>query len=218
MRCDGTVQRPGLSRTSASLVISNAFFCHENKAELVEQLAQYILRNPFSVEETMMESPADTVIYRSLLNPKINRNFEVFTPNDFLTAITQHIPDKGAQMVRYYGWYSKMRGQRQGAQNCGAPSAPLRTASRPHPRNCRRKSGATSSSKSGTPDPLICPKSQHRMRVIAVIDQRAVVKKILRHLGLWSVTPLLAPARAPPDANAGPWHNEPCDDVHPMPD
>ena len=60
-----------------------------------------------------LEWPADMVIYRSRLNAKINRNFEVFTATDFLAAITQHIPDKGAQMVRYYGWYSnKMRGQR----------------------------------------------------------------------------------------------------------
>jgi len=36
------------------------------------------------------------VIYRSRLNAKINRNFEVFTATDFLAAITQHIPDKGA--------------------------------------------------------------------------------------------------------------------------
>ena len=77
-------------------------------------LAQYILRNPFSVEKMTMEAPADMVIYRSRLNAKINRNFEVFTATDFLAAITQHIPDKGAQMVRYYGWYSnKMRGVRQ---------------------------------------------------------------------------------------------------------
>jgi len=40
-------------------------------------------------------------------------NFEVFTPCDFIAAITQHIPDKSFQLVRYYGWYSnKMRGQR----------------------------------------------------------------------------------------------------------
>jgi hypothetical protein len=39
------------------------------------------------------------------------RNFEVFTPTDFLAAITQHISDRGAQMVRYCGWYSNnMRG------------------------------------------------------------------------------------------------------------
>jgi hypothetical protein len=61
-----------------------------------------------------LESPGDLVIYRSRLNAKINRNFEVFTPTDFLAAITQHIPDKGVQMVRYYGWYSnKIRGLRQ---------------------------------------------------------------------------------------------------------
>jgi hypothetical protein len=85
----------------------------EAKADL-EDLAQYILRNPFSAEKMTLESPGDIVIYRSRLNAKINRNFEVFTPTDFLAAITQHIPDKGAQMVRYYGWYSnKMRGVRQ---------------------------------------------------------------------------------------------------------
>ena len=40
-------------------------------------------------------------------------NFEVFTPCDFIAAITQHIPDKSFQLVRYYGWYSnKMRGRR----------------------------------------------------------------------------------------------------------
>ena len=77
-------------------------------------LPAYILRNPFSVEKMTLESPGDIVIYRSRLNAKINRNFEVFTATDFLAAITQHIPDKGAQMVRYYGWYSnKMRGVRQ---------------------------------------------------------------------------------------------------------
>jgi hypothetical protein len=125
----------------------------EHKAEL-EHLAPYILRNPFSVEKMTLESPTDTVIYRSRLNPKINRNFEVFTPTDFLAAITQHIPDKGAQMVRYYGWYSnKMRGQRHRAQNGGAASAPLRPPSAPpppaklpsrrRPPSSPRKSGAT---------------------------------------------------------------------------
>ena len=50
-----------------------------------------------------------TVIYRSGMNPKIHRNFQIFTPCDFIAAITQHIPDKSFQLVRYYGWYSKRR-------------------------------------------------------------------------------------------------------------
>ena len=70
-----------------------------------------VLRNPFSVAKISLESPTDTVNYRSKLNPKINRNFEVFDPVDFLTIVSQHIPDQGVRMVRYCGLYSnKPRG------------------------------------------------------------------------------------------------------------
>ncbi len=67
-------------------------------------------------------------------------------------------------------------------------------------------------------DPLICPQCRQQMRVIAVIDQRLIIEKILRHLSQWNGTPPLAPARAPPDADTGPWTREPCEDVDPMPD
>jgi len=41
------------------------------------------------------------------------KNFEVYTAEKFIAAITQHIPEKSFQMVRYYGWYSnKPRGIR----------------------------------------------------------------------------------------------------------
>jgi hypothetical protein len=47
-----------------------------------------------------LESPGDVAINRFRLNTRINRNFEVFTPTDFLAAITRHILDKPVQMVR----------------------------------------------------------------------------------------------------------------------
>jgi hypothetical protein len=84
-----------------------------HQREDLERLAQYINRNPFSVEKMYVKERGDSIIYRSGLNPTIQRNFEVFTPCDFICAITQHIPDKSFQLVRYYGWYSnKMRGKR----------------------------------------------------------------------------------------------------------
>jgi Putative transposase len=44
-------------------------------------------------------------------------NFEMFSPLEFIAAITQHIPERLAQMARYYGWYSnRMRGDRQRAE------------------------------------------------------------------------------------------------------
>ncbi len=44
---------------------------------------------------------------------KNKKNFEVYTAEEFIAAITHHIPEKSFQMVRYYGWYSnKSRGMR----------------------------------------------------------------------------------------------------------
>ena len=89
-----------------------------DEREDLERLAQYIIRNPLAVEKIQVgasnrANPDGSIIYRSSLKPKIQRNFEVFSPCDFIAAITQHIPDKSFQLVRYYGWYSnKMRGQR----------------------------------------------------------------------------------------------------------
>lgn len=43
----------------------------------------------------------------------VKRNFQMFDPLDFLAEVTQHIPDPGEHLIRYYGWYSnKSRGLR----------------------------------------------------------------------------------------------------------
>ena len=38
-----------------------------------------------------------------------SRNFQVFRALDFLAELTQHIPEKDEQLVRYYGRYSHRR-------------------------------------------------------------------------------------------------------------
>jgi hypothetical protein len=48
-------------------------------------------------------------------------------------------------------------------------------------------------------DPLICPKCSVKMKVIRVIENSEIVKKILKHLELWDQK-----ARPPPKANAPP--------------
>ena len=41
------------------------------------------------------------------------QNFKVYTAEEFIAAITQHIPKKSFQMTRYYGFYlNKSRGLR----------------------------------------------------------------------------------------------------------
>ncbi len=57
-----------------------------------------------------------------------SRNFQVFDPLDFLAEVTQHIPDPGAHLVRYYGWYSnKSRGQRAKRQPVATATGPARS-------------------------------------------------------------------------------------------
>jgi hypothetical protein len=46
-------------------------------------------------------------------------------PCDLIARITQHIPDKSFQLVRFYGWYSnKMRGQRLKKTGAGPVEVP----------------------------------------------------------------------------------------------
>ena len=38
---------------------------------------------------------------------KNRKNFELLPAEEFIARVTQHIPEKGFHMVRYYAWYSK---------------------------------------------------------------------------------------------------------------
>jgi hypothetical protein len=63
-----------------------------------------------------------------------SRNFQVFDPLDFLAEVTQHIPNAGEHLIRYYGWYSnKSRGRR--AKRSSSPQEA--TAAPPRPPTAR---------------------------------------------------------------------------------
>ena len=66
-------------------------------------------------------------------------------------------------------------------------------------------------------DPLECPKCKGRMRVIALIDDKAVIRRILTHLGLWA--PQVEAQRGPgPPAPDPPEASAPILTYHPVPD
>jgi hypothetical protein len=49
--------------------------------------------------------------------PSAFGNFEILDTDEFIARITEHIPDKSFQLVRYYGWYSnRSRGTRRKKQ------------------------------------------------------------------------------------------------------
>jgi hypothetical protein len=186
--------------------------------EDLERLAQYIIRNPFSVDKMQVNEQDDTIVYRSGMNPKIRRNFEVFDPCDFIAAITQHIPDKSFQLVRYYGWYSnKMRGQRdkRAAEEAGAADNAVEVidVAEHKPRRIPSPKWRELIKKVWEADPLLCPHCSREMRIVALIDDWEVIEKILRHLGLWEEGVRVYTGTDPPgEPTAEPWLDDPFPD------
>ena len=64
-------------------------------------------------------------------------------------------------------------------------------------------------------DPLLCPRCQKGMRIVSLIDDQAVIERILRHLGLWEQGVRVSPVRAPPviaEWVIEPWMDDPFPD------
>jgi hypothetical protein len=90
---------------------------------------------------------------------------------------------KNEQMVRYYGFYSnKSRGMRKKSINTEEVPALVNTE---QGRKKFRQNWARLIQKIYEVDPLICPKCNGEMRIIAFIEQPLIIKKILKHLGIW---------------------------------
>jgi len=93
--------------------------------------------------------------------------------------------------VRYYGYYSNVsRGKRKRQNRDEWIPCILEPegSSKEY-----RKNWSRLIQKIYEVDPLTCPKCQGRMKIISFIEDEEVIKKILKHLGLWEVK-----ARPPP--------------------
>jgi len=133
------------------------------------------------------------VVYKS----KDAKDEKVFDPLEWIAAMCSHVPNKGEQMVRYYGFYSNVaRGKRKKRDSDELIPSIFETeeSSKDYKRNWARLI-----QKIYEVDPLTCPKCSGKMKVISVIEGENVIKKILKHLGLWDQK-----ARPPPRANSPP--------------
>ena len=136
------------------------------------------------------------VVYHSRMNQTTRRNFEVFTAVDFLAAVTRHIPDKGAQIVKYYGWYSnKARGQRAKLKSCHSELVEESGCATV----CRRSTACGVSSDSA-PDRALVATEGLPVHELPVADPQSKIRKKIpsrtwRELikKIWNTDPLLCP-------------------------
>lgn len=159
--------------------------------ESMENLARYIIRASFSQERMTYIPEESKVVYQS----KDGKEEKIFDALEWLAAMCSHVPNKGEQMVRYYGHYSNVaRGKRKKNKQDELIPSILEPdgSSGEYKRNWARLI-----QKIYEVDPLTCPKCQGRMRILAFIEQPEIIEKILKHLGQWG-----RKARPPPKTSA----------------
>ena len=134
---------------------------------------------------------------------KNKKNFKVFSPPEFIAAITQHIPERSFQLLRYFGWYSnRMRGDRKkkeslclDAETTILDEVKVIDVRKYKPNRIPQLMWRECIKKVWEVDPLVCPKCTGEMKIISFIYKRTVIKKILTHLNLYEES---GNQRAPP--------------------
>ncbi len=142
----------------------------------MENLAGYIIRASFSQERMTYIPEESGVIYRS----KDGKEEKVFDALEWLAAMCSHVPDKGGTdgSILWLLQYNVSRGKREKEDNDELIPSILEPdgSSKPFRRNWARLIQKITSAK-----------CQGKMRIIAFIEDEKVIKKILKHLGLWQI-------------------------------
>ena len=145
----------------------------------ITNLAQYIIRSPFSIKKISYNDSTGMVVYRSkMTHGKNKKNFSISSAEEFIAAITQHIPEKNFQLVRYFGWYSnRMRGERAKQESADKEDKStgneieIIDVSKYKPRKIPPPTGRECIKKVWEVDPLKCKHCQGEMKIISFINE-----------------------------------------------
>jgi hypothetical protein len=152
----------------------------------LERLARYLLRPPLSLERMRWGPESDEVAYRRKTRDGQPGAVELLDPLDFLARVIAHIPQPRLHTVRYMGHYSNVS---CGRRLKGRDATLDTTSARDEPddmtsaeRRARRRARARLLRKVYEISPLTCPKCGTEMKIVSVILDPAVIKKILDHI------------------------------------
>ena len=154
-------------------------------------ISQYLNKAEVKLNKIEIITDETSLFNESLIRcRKDETNFKDYKPLDFLAQLSTFIPNKWEQTVRYLGWYaSRTRGKRNKiAAEVDSSCEPNQIEIIPEDedseyRKNKRKSWAQLIRKVYEVDPLVCPKCQNQMKIIAVIIDPKEAKKISAHLG-----------------------------------
>ena len=198
-----------LSWTHSGFSVHNTVTVPAGDGRALEALARYCLRSPVSLTRLRWEPGSVTATYLPRTGQD-NEQAETLDALDFVARVLAHVPDPRRHLVHYYGAYSnvvrgkqKARGQAQQAASLVSgpdvhppphpppPSAPVSPSLA-----ALRRGWAQLIRRVYEVDPLVCPRCQGVMRVVAFITEGRVIRRILDHLA--AAAPNASHGRAPP--------------------
>ena len=179
--------------------------------ERLERLCRYALRPPVAGERLSLSS-AGQVLLQFRRPWRDGTTHLAFDPVEFLGRLAVLVPRPRVNLLLYHGvlapraaWQRRVVPRRVSA----AEASSVRTS-----RPLRRSPAGGDAGRGGPPyawsvvggpdaadarvDVLACSRCGGRLRLIALIEEAAVIRRILRHLGLAETVPTPSPARAPP--------------------
>jgi hypothetical protein len=172
----------------------------------LERVCRYALRPPVAIERLHLTE--DALVRLSLRQPWHDGTTDlVFTPIEFLERLAVLVPRPRINLVLYFGVLGARASRR--ADIVGPGRAELggdteadgdATDGASGPSRGRGAQWAALMQRTFGLDVLVCPRCGGRLRLMALIEEAAVIKRILNHLGLPAEIPVPLPARAPPAA------------------
>jgi hypothetical protein len=190
----------------------------------LERLVRYCARPPLSAER--LEQLDDTTLVYHLRKPTLDGHTElILTPLELLDRLSKLITPPRIHKHRYYGVLASNAHLRRAVIASAGPAAATQQLLEQAKQKMALKEDAKASVADSTachadpPSalrraaahcwalllvriyeclPLLCPRCGEPMRLVAFIQEPAVIETILRHIGEPSEAPKVLPARAPP--------------------
>jgi hypothetical protein len=160
-----------------------------------ERLCGYALRPP--VGQRRLAVHAGGLVSLELRHPwRDGTTHILFEPVELLERLAVLTPKPRVNLILYHGVLAPRSAWRARVVPA-PPSEDTADASREHGARTNR-TWAELMRRSFGFDVLACPRCAGRLRLIALIQQPAIIQRILRHLELPAEVPVMKPARDPP--------------------
>jgi hypothetical protein len=155
----------------------------------LRHVIRYMNKSFYSGEKVIYHEREHKVFYKGNVvhGVPLPDSYAPFTCEDFIAAVTAHIPNRGQKYINYYGFYSsKNRGMRGDAAVHKKQSGRVKDQKQAtEKQRSYKKKWAQLIRKVFEVDPLKCLACGGKMKVVSIIYKKGVIRKILEHLNLW---------------------------------